>query len=98
MSAVVLVHGAWGESWCWERVVPLLEWRGVRAVAVDLPTVGARPDAECSLAADAAVVTRVLDGGEGPFLVCGHSCADCDAETRANAIAGADLEARGFSR
>jgi len=72
-STVVLVHGAWGGSWCWERVVPLLEQRGVQAVTVDLPSVGAEPDDECSLAADAAVVTRVLDGGDGPFLVCGHS-------------------------
>jgi pimeloyl-ACP methyl ester carboxylesterase len=72
-STVVLVHGAWGGSWCWERVVPLLEQRGVRAVTVDLPSVGARPDDECSLAADAAVVVRVLDEGDGPFLVCGHS-------------------------
>ena len=41
--SVVLVHGAWGGSWCWERVVPLLEQRGLRTVAVDLPSVGADP-------------------------------------------------------
>ena len=38
-----------------------------------LPSVGAEPADECSLAADAAAVVRVLDGGGGPFLVCGHS-------------------------
>jgi pimeloyl-ACP methyl ester carboxylesterase len=70
---VVLVHGAWGGSWVWERVMPLLEQRGVQAVTVDLPSVGAAPGDECSLAADAAVVSRVLDAGGGPFLVCGHS-------------------------
>ncbi len=72
-STVVLVHGAWGGSWCWERVVPLLDELGVRAVTVDLPSVGAVPEHDCSLAADAAVVARVLAGGAGPFLVCGHS-------------------------
>jgi pimeloyl-ACP methyl ester carboxylesterase len=72
-ATVVLVHGAWGGSWVWEHVVPLLEERGVRAVVVDLPSVGAAPDADCSLTADAAAVTRVLDGSGGPFVVCGHS-------------------------
>jgi pimeloyl-ACP methyl ester carboxylesterase len=72
-STVVLVHGAWGGSWVWERVVPLLERRGVQAVTVDLPSVGAEPGDEWSLAADAAAVTGVLDEGDGPFLVCGHS-------------------------
>ena len=72
-STVVLVHGAWGGSWCWERVVPLLEQRGVRAVAVDLPSVGAAPGTECSLAGDAAAVIDVLDRVGGPVVVCGHS-------------------------
>ena len=72
-ATVVLVHGAWGGSWVWERVVPQLEERGLRTVAVDLPSVGAAPDADCSLGDDAAAVSRVLDVGGGPFLVCGHS-------------------------
>ena len=72
-ATVVLVHGAWGGSWVWERIVPLLEERGVRAVVVDLPSVGAEPDADGSLTADAAAVTRVLDESAGPFVVCGHS-------------------------
>jgi pimeloyl-ACP methyl ester carboxylesterase len=72
-STVVLVHGAWGGSWCWERVVPLLEAHGLRTAAVDLPSVGAPPDAADGLAGDAAAVVEVLDANEGPFLVCGHS-------------------------
>jgi pimeloyl-ACP methyl ester carboxylesterase len=71
--SIVLVHGAWGGSWVWERVVPLLERRGFRTVAVDLPSVGADPDDACSLALDAAAVTQVLDREDGPFVVCGHS-------------------------
>jgi pimeloyl-ACP methyl ester carboxylesterase len=71
--SIVLVHGAWGGSWVWERVVPLLEGRGFRTLAMDLPSVGADPDDGCSLATDAAAVARVLDREGGPFLVCGHS-------------------------
>lgn len=33
----VLIPGAGGQAWYWHRVVPELERRGVRAVAVDLP-------------------------------------------------------------
>jgi pimeloyl-ACP methyl ester carboxylesterase len=72
-STVVLVHGAWGGSWCWERVVPLLEERGVRSLTVDLPSVGGDPAAPPDLSADAAAVIRALDGSEGTFVVCGHS-------------------------
>jgi pimeloyl-ACP methyl ester carboxylesterase len=72
-STVVLVHGAWGGSWCWERVVPLLEAREVRTATVDLPSVGGPPDGTGSLAGDAGAVVDVLDALEGPFLVCGHS-------------------------
>ncbi len=34
---VVLVHGAWHGSWCWDAVVAGLEERGVEVVAEDLP-------------------------------------------------------------
>jgi pimeloyl-ACP methyl ester carboxylesterase len=71
--SILLVHGAWGGSWCWERVVPLLEQRGFQTIAIDLPSVGADPADACSLAADAGAVTQVLDREDGPFLVCGHS-------------------------
>ncbi len=73
MTTVVLVHGAWGGSWVWERVVPLLEERGVHAVTVDLPTVDCDPASPVGLAADVAAVEAVLDGAAGPFVVCGHS-------------------------
>ena len=53
--------------------MPLLEERDVRTVVVDLPSVGAEPDDDCSLAADAAAVTRALDAVGGPSVVCGHS-------------------------
>ena len=72
-STVVLVHGAWHGSWVWERVVPLLEARGVSVRTVDLPSVGAAPGVAADLAGDAAVVTALLDSIDGPKLLCGHS-------------------------
>jgi len=64
-ATVVLVHGAWHGGWCWEKVVPLLEEKGVRAVTFDMPMT--------SLDDDVAATRAVLDGVEGPVVLCGHS-------------------------
>lgn len=72
-SAVLLVHGAWHGSWVWERVVPLLEERGLLVRTVDLPSVGAAPGVGADLAGDAAVVSAALDSIDGSALLCGHS-------------------------
>lgn len=70
---IVLVHGSWHGSWCWQRVVPLLEERGVAVETVDLPSVGAAPGAETDLTADAAAVEKVIATLAGPVVLCGHS-------------------------
>jgi len=72
-TAIVLVHGAWHGGWCWDRVVPLLEQRGLAVRTVDLPSVGADPAAQVGLFGDAAAVRSVLDEAAGPVLLCGHS-------------------------
>lgn len=33
----VLIHGAWHAAWCWYKVVPLLEAKGNKVIAMDLP-------------------------------------------------------------
>jgi len=73
MATIVLVHGAWHGSWCWQRVTPLLEKRGLAVLTVDLPSVGARPGAGTDLSADAAAVEAVVEGVAGPVVLCGHS-------------------------
>jgi len=40
MATFILIHGAWHGSWCWERVVSLLEEQGHRVLAPDLPGMG----------------------------------------------------------
>ncbi|MDW3218619.1 MAG: alpha/beta hydrolase [Acidimicrobiales bacterium] len=62
---VVLVHGAWHGSWCWEHVTPLLDAGGVAHVEVDLPFTGHEHDV--------AVTRSVLDGVAGPKVLVGHS-------------------------
>jgi len=70
---VVLVHGAWHGAWCWERVIPLMEAEGVDVVAVDLPGHGDHPGPLTDVHGDATHVRAVLDGIDGPVVLCGHS-------------------------
>lgn len=69
MATFGLVHGAWHGAWCWERLIPELESRGQRAVAVELPA--DRPEAGATAYAE-AVVAALADVEEPPVLV-GHS-------------------------
>jgi len=65
MTTVVLVHGAFHDAWCWERVRSALDDRGVANLALDLPFGG--------LDADAGAVGALLDAVDGPVVLCGHS-------------------------
>ena len=71
--SIVLVHGAWHASWCWTRVVPRLEQRGLRVHAVDLPSTAIDPPHGADLSADAAAVRAAIEESPGDVLVCGHS-------------------------
>ena len=77
MTTFVLVHGASHGSWCWDKVVPLLEAQGSEAVAVDLPgnTYGEFdiPAAQVTLDTYAKHVCKVLDQLEEPVILVGHS-------------------------
>ena len=64
-ATVVLVHGAWHGSWCWEKVVPRLEAEGVQVVAIDLPLTSYEDDVRATI--------DTLDGIDGRVVLCGHS-------------------------
>ena len=66
----VLVHGAYHGSWCWKLLVPELEMRGHRAVAVDLPI----SDPAAGSRVYAENVIESVSELEKPILV-GHSMA-----------------------
>ncbi len=65
MTTIVLTHGAFHGSWCFEPLVAELEGRGVTTALVDLPLT--------DLTEDAAAVTAVLDSIDGPVILLGHS-------------------------
>ncbi|WP_321896658.1 alpha/beta hydrolase [Paraburkholderia heleia] len=64
---VVLVHGAFADGSSWNRVIPLLEARGLHVVAVQNPL--------SSLADDTAATKRVIGQQKGPVVLVGHSWA-----------------------
>jgi pimeloyl-ACP methyl ester carboxylesterase len=80
---IVLVHGAWHGSWCWEPLVPHLGGLDVRLV--DLPSAGENPAGPAGLRADADVLRSVVATVPGPVIVCAHSYAGAVAS---QALAG----------
>ncbi|HEV8307044.1 MAG TPA: alpha/beta hydrolase [Methylomirabilota bacterium] len=68
MTTFGLVHGAWHGAWCWDRLVPELEGRGHRTVAIDLPC----EDPAAGFVHYAEVVDRALGAADDLVLV-GHS-------------------------
>ena len=62
---VVLVHGAWANGSCWNKVVPLLADRGIDVVAVHNPLT--------AFDADVTGTRRVVDDQTGDVVLVGHS-------------------------
>jgi pimeloyl-ACP methyl ester carboxylesterase len=69
LPELVLVHGAWHGAWAWEHLLPVLEERGWRAGAVDLPSSGSKE----GVLADGEALRARLDATDAPKVVVGHS-------------------------
>jgi pimeloyl-ACP methyl ester carboxylesterase len=69
---VVLVHGAFGGAWCWDDTSEALSALGVESVSIDLPTIGEGIDPSLDFHADAEYVREILDGLDGPVVLCGN--------------------------
>jgi pimeloyl-ACP methyl ester carboxylesterase len=75
MQTFILVHGSWHSAWNWHRVVPLLESRGHRAIAVDLPGMGRNktPIETVTLQLSVDHIVALIDSVDGPVVLVGHS-------------------------
>ena len=69
MTTFALIHGAWHGGWCWEPLIPELERRGHRAVAVDLPC----DDPSATTMDNAKLVADSLADADDDVVVVGHS-------------------------
>jgi len=71
----VFVHGAWLGAWCWDKVIPLLEEKGYKGIALDLPGHG---KSETGIEGQdihtyAAYVAEVLRAQSEPVILVAHS-------------------------
>jgi pimeloyl-ACP methyl ester carboxylesterase len=64
-KTIVLVHGAFADGSSWSSVIPLLQAKGLRVIAVQNPL--------SSLADDVAYTKRAIDEAKGPVVLVGHS-------------------------
>lgn len=64
-TSVVLVHGAFADGSSWNRVIPLLQAKGLKVVAVQNPLTSLEDDVEAA--------NRVIDAQDGPVVLVGHS-------------------------
>lgn len=75
MATYVFVHGAWGGSWCWDRVVFLLQDAHHNAIVLDLPGRAGdeTPRRAITLASAVRKVCRVIELQPEPVILVGHS-------------------------
>lgn len=71
----ILVHGAGHGSWCWKKVIPLLEAKGYKAIALDLPSCGDDTVklANITLNDDAKSIVDAVNAVDGEVILLGHS-------------------------
>jgi pimeloyl-ACP methyl ester carboxylesterase len=75
MKTFVLIHGSWHSAWNWHKVIPLLEQRGHKATAIDLPGMGRdKTLIEKVLMKDTVQkICELLDNIESKVILVGHS-------------------------
>ncbi len=75
MSTYLVIHGAWHGGWCWRKVAPLLEAKGHKVLAPDLPGHGEDKTAIAgvTLASYADRVCEIANAQTEPVILTGHS-------------------------
>jgi len=75
MKTFILIHGSWHSSWNWHRVIPILEKKGHKAIAMDLPGMGRdkTPIREVKMKLTVEKICELIDSIEGKVILVGHS-------------------------
>jgi pimeloyl-ACP methyl ester carboxylesterase len=75
MKTFILIHGSWHSAWNWHKVIPLLESKGHKAIAIDLPGMGRdkTPIQEVKMKATVAKICELIDSVAGKVILVGHS-------------------------
>lgn len=75
MKTFILIHGSWHSAWNWHRVIPIIEKRGHRAIAIDLPGMGRdkTPINAVKMHTTVQTICDLIDSIEGKVILVGHS-------------------------
>jgi pimeloyl-ACP methyl ester carboxylesterase len=71
----MLIHGSWHSAWNWYRIIPLLEQRGHRVIAPDLPGMGRdkTPVEEVTFDNNVKRIIELIDAEPNQVILVGHS-------------------------
>jgi pimeloyl-ACP methyl ester carboxylesterase len=88
MATFVLVHGAFHGAWCWFKLVPELERRGQRVVALDLPGAGDDPTPVETVTLDDCInrIVEIVSRESEPVFLLAHSLGGVPATAAAEKI------------
>lgn len=91
----LFVHGAWHGAWCWDKVIPLLQANGHKAMAIDLPGHGHDIDRTSDISLDDYVnaVIKTANDQNGPVILVGHSMAGIVISQAAEILGGQKISA-----
>jgi pimeloyl-ACP methyl ester carboxylesterase len=75
MKTFILIHGSWHSAWNWHKVIPVLEQRGHKAIALDLSGMGRdkTPINEVKMQTTVQKICELIDSIEGKVILLGHS-------------------------
>jgi pimeloyl-ACP methyl ester carboxylesterase len=73
VTTYVLIHGAFHGGWCWYKLAALLEARGAKVIAPDLPGHGRRAGETATFQAYIDSVADLLRRQPEPVVLVGHS-------------------------
>lgn len=75
MKTFILIHGSWHSSWNWHRVIPIIENKGHRAIAIDLPGMGRdkTPINEVKMISTVNKLCDLIDSIDEKVILVGHS-------------------------
>ena len=75
MTTFILIHGSWHSSWNWHKVVPILEKKGHKVLAIDLLGMGRdkTPIKEITFKSTVEQICNLIDSIDGKVVLVGHS-------------------------
>jgi pimeloyl-ACP methyl ester carboxylesterase len=91
----LLIHGAWHGAWCWDKVVPMLQASGHKAIAIDLPGHGQDIGRTSDISLDDYVneVVKTANDQHGQVILVGHSMSGIVISQAAEKLGGKKISA-----